>query len=179
MYTPLSVIIHIPEVIFAQKNTTFIASRTCSGYVWTIMHFYFTTTTDCCRCVTKHCTHLLGFRVGLIFKIVPSQVMVNRAENTCNSRKLFLKIFKNFYNFLSIHRSMLHRMLLYRRSDSWGIWPRDIPLSTRFRSQNKFWRSKMDNQCQNWSKIIEIGPKIGLCRVKYFNPKSWIFLKKS
>ena len=35
----------------------------------------------------------------------------------------------------------------------------------------------MINQYQNWSKIVEIGQKLGVCRTKYFNPKSWVFLK--
>ena len=32
-YTPLPMIIHIPETILAQKNTTYNASETCRGYV--------------------------------------------------------------------------------------------------------------------------------------------------
>ena len=42
-YTPLPMIIHIPETTPAQKNTTYNASETCRGYVWTIMYFYIMT----------------------------------------------------------------------------------------------------------------------------------------
>ena len=58
-------------------------------------------------------------------------------------------------------------------TDSWRVWPP----STRFWSQDHLKRSKMINQYQNWSKIVEIGQKLGVCRTKYFNPKSWVFLK--
>ena len=74
---------------------------------------------------------------------------------------------------------MLHRMLLYRWSDSSGIWPCDIPLSTRFRSEHKFWRSKIDNQCQNSSKIIKIGQKNWTLWDTIFQDKILDFLKQS
>ena len=45
-YTPLPMIIHIPETIPAQKNTTYNASETCRGYVWTIMYFLHNDTTQ-------------------------------------------------------------------------------------------------------------------------------------
>ena len=44
--TPLPMIIHIPETILAQKNTTYNASETCRGYVWTIMYFLHNDTTQ-------------------------------------------------------------------------------------------------------------------------------------
>ena len=108
--------------------------------------------------------------------------------HTCTFRKYncFLHHQSNFWVWIvfvtisrtiTIRRFMLHRMLLYRWSDSSGIWPCDIPLSTRFRSQHKFWRSKIDNQFQNSSKIIKIGQKIGLYGTQYFKTKSWISLK--
>ena len=38
-------------------------------------------------------------------------------------------------------------------------------------------KTKQNYQCQNGSKIVEIGQKLAVCRTKYFNPKSWVFLK--
>ena len=100
-----------------------------------------------------------------------------------NSSRVRVK-FQNFHVIryeksliITMWRFLLY-VLLYSSKHSTGADSRRIwPPNTRFCSQTHFKRRKIINQCQNWSKIVVIGPKPGFSGQKYFNPKSWVFLK--
>ena len=75
-YTPLPMIIHIPETILAQKNTTYNTSETCRVYVRTIMYFLHNDTTQSHLILDIFLPGYIHTTILVFFTIVPSRVIM-------------------------------------------------------------------------------------------------------